>query len=46
MKNYWNKVEEIIKTHNLYHLKLDIQLPKESIQEVQTVYNEKFFVKS
>ena len=44
MKNYWDKVEEIIKTHNLYHLKLDIQLPKESIQEVQTVYDEKFFV--
>ena len=25
-------------------MKLDIQLPKESIQEVQTVYDEEFFV--
>ena len=44
MVNYWDKVEQIIKTHNLYHLKLDIQLPKESIQEAQTVYDEEFFV--
>ena len=44
MKNYYKQVEEIINSHNLFHLKLDIQLPKESIQEVQTVYDEEFFV--
>ena len=44
MKNYYNQVEEILNSHNLFHLKLDIQLPKESIQEVQTVYNEEFLL--
>ena len=37
-------VEEILKHNYLYNLKLDIKLPKESIQEVQTVHSEQFFV--
>ena len=44
MRNYWKDVEEILKHNYLYHLKLDIKLPKESIEEVQSVYKEKFFV--
>ena len=44
MRNYWKDVEEILKLNYLYHLKLDIKLPKESIEEVQSVYKEKFFV--
>ena len=47
MKNYYNQVEEILNSYNLFHLKLDIKtqsLPKEFIQEVQTVYDEEFFV--
>ena len=44
MKNYHKQVEEILNSYNLFHLKLDIQLPKESIKEVQTVYDEEFFV--
>ena len=44
MRNYWKDVEEILKHNYLYNLKLDIKLPKESVQEVQTVYSEQFFV--
>tara|TARA_Y100000004_G_scaffold113787_1_gene127799 strand:+ start:883 stop:1578 length:696 start_codon:yes stop_codon:yes gene_type:complete len=44
MRNYWKDVEEILKQNYLYHLKLDIQLPKEAIKEAQMVYDEKFFV--
>ena len=44
MRNYWKDVEEILKHNYLYNLKLDIQLPKDSIQEVQTVHSEQFFV--
>ena len=29
MKNYHKQVEEILSSYNLFHLKLDIQLPKD-----------------
>lgn len=43
--NYGKQVEEIINEHLIYYLKLDISLPKESLEEVKEVYEQQFFVK-
>jgi hypothetical protein len=45
MKDYYKIARDIIENHKLYYLKLNITLPKESLEEVTAVYNQKFFVK-
>jgi hypothetical protein len=45
MKDYYKIAKDIIENHKLYYLKLNITLPKESLDEVKNVYNQKFFVK-
>ena len=44
MRNYWKDVEEILKLNYLYNLKIRYKIAKRSIQEVQSVYSEQFFV--